>query len=329
MSSYLIKSLQSTSRQRYLLWHATTPGDNRETKTPDGSSTYAPLGFQALALFLAVLAAGLIGAPERSIEAGFAAVPSSALVTSLFRILGSIYLVAAACCRRLASAARSGRLSSDTYKRLSLGVVGSGAASLVVLGLFNTPVHTSLPLKILLLVTYGVSIIVPFLFSELSVPAGPPTGNPTASSLVYRCAFYGSILLLPALFSAFYGPRDPSVLATSVGVLGRFTISLIAAGYLLVTTVYRVLQDAAQRGRLGASTFKALNWAVIVLNSTIMGHILFGLYHGVVALPPNSSVWLSAIHPFTQKWGELYLLAYSLFIPVLAIVSLFNAMTAR
>lgn len=325
----MTKNRSTTSRVNYQRRHATSQGDDHGANTTEGKSSYAPLAFQGLALIHTVLAASLIASPERFVAAAFAAVPSGALITSLFRILGSIYLVAAVCCRRLASAARSGRLSSDTYKRLGLGVMGTGVATLIVFALFSRSIYMSLPFKLLLLVTNGVSTLVPWIFFELSLPPRPTTANSTPSSFVYRCAFYSSLLLLPALVNTFHGPQDPSAVLTPVGILGRYAISLIAAGFLLVSSVYRVLQDAAQRDRLGASTFKALNWAVFVLTSTVLGHVLLGIYHGVLMITPNAYVGLSTKQLFTQKWGEIYILAYLIFIPVVMTVSLRNAVKAR
>jgi hypothetical protein len=89
-----------------------------------------------------------------------------------------------------------------------------------------------------------------------SAPAGP-------LALCALCA-----KLRTALWSSPYLSRAPScvccivqngLLLVPMGTLGNAVARVTSVGYLLLSLVLFILKDAAQRGRLGASTFKQLN----------------------------------------------------------------------
>lgn len=68
-----------------------------------------------------------------------------------------------------------------------------------------------------------------------------------------------TVWALNHLVSPHLNACQDGLLLVPLGALGETLVSATGVGYALAATVLYTLKDAALRGRLGASTFKALN----------------------------------------------------------------------
>ena len=67
------------------------------------------------------------------------------------------------------------------------------------------------------------------------------------------------VLTYSAQPSPCWHPRQDGLLLAPLGLLGESLVAVNGVGYALGAVVLFTLKDAAARGRLGASTFRALN----------------------------------------------------------------------
>lgn len=236
------------------------------------------------ALFWLLLVSGLaqVVAPTRVVELAFAASPLP-VVVGLVRLLGSSFTVAALATYCLQDAAFNSRLGSATYQRLGLGLMWWAIASLVVL--WASPAkpllrpHLALS-GVLALVAVGTGVLYNdtskhglhplhlakgFLSSFAQLLA--PPSNPWAAA--YGAASVAAGAAATALWAGTSGTAwvpaplaHAALLVAPLGTIGRLVAQLLGAGTLLAAVVLFVLKDAAERGRLGASTFKTLNVGV-------------------------------------------------------------------
>eukprot|EP00887_Chlorella_sp_A99_P004436 scaffold30.g4436.t1 len=221
-------------------------------------------------------------APTRVVELAFAASPLP-VVVGLVRLLGSSFTVAALATYCLQDAAFNSRLGSATYQRLGLGLMWWAIASLVVL--WASPAkpllrpHLALS-GVLALVAVGTGVLYNdtskhglhplhlakgFLSSFAQLLA--PPSNPWAAA--YGAASVAAGAAATALWAGTSGAAwvpaplaHAALLVAPLGTIGRLVAQLLGAGTLLAAVVLFVLKDAAERGRLGASTFKTLNVGV-------------------------------------------------------------------
>lgn len=274
------------------------------------------------------LGAAFLGAPNPVIELAYAATPTL-LMGGMVRALGAVHLLAAIVTSALSDAAHHDRLNSDTYKRLNLGISLWGVASLAAF--FNSPVAATFNAQIVYGSVLGAAAFVaPVLSKGLFAPLPPlPSLLPLISARrIYNlggsaaAVFAGTVLWSAVSL----GVPSVSYLAAPLGVLGTLAVQLLAAGAVLLTFVLMSLEDAARRGRLGASTFKSLNWGVALVGGVIAALAEKGVRVGLLkAWPPLPTTANELLARWTDVFSEY---AFGLTV-IVALFSLFKAVTAK
>lgn len=212
----------------------------------------------------------------------------------------------------LADALEHGRLGSETYQRLLTGVVlGLLATVAVVRG--SAPYLAGLPGLLLPSILVGTTFA-----SVLVAETGMTVGQTVARlcSLALGCvtkliAITGSVSAFYAAAAAATGglavallgwPYHPAlgsgILSTTGGALGGFLKQLLGISLLQAWVALVTLKDASDRGRLGASTFKALNKAAAASCAAQAGVIGYGLLRspgGLAAAPPAAVLVLAVL----------------------------------
>lgn len=277
----------------------------------------------------------MLVAPNPVIELAFAATPTL-LVGGLVRVLGTVHLLAAIAASALSDAAHHDRLTSDTYKRLNLGMSLWGAASLAAF--LNSPVAPTFNAQILYgSVLCAAAFGAPLLSKGLFAPSPPlPRFLPLISAQrIYNlggsaAAVFAGTVLWSAVRS---GVPSVSYLAAPLGPLGTLALQLLGAGALLLTFVLMNLEDAARRGRLGASTFKSLNWGVAFVGGCTALLAEKGTRAGLLKawppLPGLLKAWPTTGNELLARWTDIFS-EYAFCVTVIvALFSLFKAMTAK
>ncbi|KAL4428567.1 hypothetical protein ABPG77_008879 [Micractinium sp. CCAP 211/92] len=238
------------------------------------------LGFSGLALAVA---------PSQAVRFLWGACPSL-LVAGLARALGSTLLLAAVCANCLKEASEKDLLRSDTYKRLNLGLMWWGAATALALWLAPAlPLRYALGAWTALLaatsahaaLTYhetseqGEGLNPIFLarqsLSSLGNLASYANGPHAAVYAMYAYGLAAKVAIAAVVAILLHGQlklAQDGLLLAPLGALGETLLPANAVGYALAAVVLYTLKDAAGRGRLGASTFKALNIGVAVVAIT-------------------------------------------------------------
>ncbi|EFJ44446.1 hypothetical protein VOLCADRAFT_106429 [Volvox carteri f. nagariensis] len=235
--------------------------------TPKNQST----AFTALAATSAILAVLSIVEPEAVLHLALPkAIPSDLDITFL-RIVGVTLAASAAVEYSLKHAAESQLLKSATYQRLMSACVLKSAGFLAVL-LINTPatfrlwnplVWMSYACTAVAAGTINLSVISHTSGKGLAPPPldlGAPQ-NSTSWGYTVCIALY--LLTVVACFA----PEVEGTLFTGdpYSAITPLVKGVWAPGFLLAGVMSYVLKDAADRGRLGASTFKNLNLGLAAL----------------------------------------------------------------
>jgi len=191
------------------------------------------------------------------------------LAEHLCRLIGCALLPATAACVSLRdAAAHPGRLESATYKRLNLALFVS---TLLLAGLARAP---------LLVAPAAVFAAGLQLTSPAKLGAWPgrllQLAGTEASGLValfsspapnFAAGFYAALVasLLSAILLTVAAPAivlNQLTVLPSVLQMSPATLRLLAATLIPSLAAAVALADAARRDRLGASTFRLLNWAL-------------------------------------------------------------------
>ncbi|GBF90539.1 hypothetical protein Rsub_03535 [Raphidocelis subcapitata] len=240
----------------------------------------------------AVLAAGALAkaalgaaAPQLLLSFSLGAAAVTPLNTALTGAAAAVGWIYAAWLLALREAALHGRLASDTYKRLSLGMLGLAAviAELRVrcahTGAFEAgPFGSDLMLIITIAAVSAVALLASKLYSAGSGGRSPLEDARAAAAGVvagvaaclqrpaniYSAAYAFHALTSLLGFCLLYPTSLAPLLPGGVDALGYYLSRAIGAGMLLQGVTAFTLKDAADRGRLGASTFKLLNLALMV-----------------------------------------------------------------
>lgn len=261
-----------------------------EAQSPDSSGTsfvdYA-LGqgtYQLLTGVLAVWSVAFVFAAPLIGEKmyGMTLLPFAELA---FRSMGALLLIPAGLCYTLQSAVAENRLDSPTYKRTSLAVALSLLAmcgfkffqlsqGLVMndLGVWLNSVIQVLP-TVAFIKVYGMSTmqdIIPGFISGVTSLFQPDNIN---------AAIY-SVLSAGTMAYALIAMISPSSLASfmltqSVDSFGKLLIRDLGAATFLLSIALFTLKDAADRGRLGFTTFKNLNIAAFLTAVAKIGSTVY------------------------------------------------------
>lgn len=316
-------------RANTLVVHARDPSTinySAEELAGEGSSKAA--AYKALAAALSVVGVALIFAPQKAIEVAYAAAPTPLLV-HLAQMYGAVHVLAFNMASCLADAASHARLNSETYQKLNSGLMLWGVAALIAFT--QAPVAAAANA-----VLYGYGAV---LGASVAVPAVCANGFAAklpkllplhifAASTAYMLgaiatAGFGAFVLLSTL-------GHPVAISTAwvkapLGPLGVTMLRLLGSGSILAFFVLITLADAAKRGRLGASTFKALNWATAALTTAILTVAYIGTGLNTVNLSAALPTSLAAVN----SWADVVVAAQLLTVPLLAVVSLYQALTAK
>jgi hypothetical protein len=274
---------------------------------PDGAALAAAL--RSVEWATRLLGFALLVAPVKLLELAFLATPGNA-VTGLAYVLGGSLLLVAVVAQRLADAALGGLLASATYKRLSLGLAGWGAVSAIAA--FSGPVALAAAAWGSVIVLAGAAMAVggasyraaadrPLLEEPAAVGRALLGALPglvsysSVSTAVYSLGAKASALLVAACWTGGVPVVRQGLLAVPVGPLGLTLLRFQAAALLLLAVVLYTLADAATRGRLGASTFRALNAGVGA--AALAGALLAARWvqQGVLVLGPSAPAAVRAL----------------------------------
>jgi len=300
-----------------------------------GNSGNKALVYRALAATLAVIGIALLVAPSRSLQLTFAASPTT-LISGLTHALGSIHILAAIAANCLSDAASHARLTSETYKRLNLGLVSWGVATLAAYYKVSSGSNAAVALANSHIAFYALYTATSFLPVILAGKAGlfaplPPAPRLrplfTAQRLYSLAATAVATFAIAVGYSLFRpGVLSVSWLAAPLGSLGSTLVTFLGCGALLAYQVLVTLEDAARRGRLGASTFKALNWGVAFLSGSIMALAETGVKANVIKLWPAMP---QTAAEFFARWPDVFSEFALGIVVILGCFSLYSAIAAK
>ncbi|KAF8058867.1 hypothetical protein HT031_005435 [Scenedesmus sp. PABB004] len=225
----------------------------------------------ALAALHGALGAATTLAPAWSMQLlGFAPTPAP---TGQLQIAGAYCFLIVSCLLCLKDAALHGRLGSDTYKRLGLGVMYQCVVFAVLLAK-NRTIFTSATLGVGGAVFLGTALVAARVYAAgtggFSLPAvvrGFAAGvADLARPKTLLSGFYAlcAALALYQFFWQFPAPGTPLFLLDE-GAAAVMLKQARGGGMLLAGVVWATLKDAADRGRLAASTFRTLNLAMALV----------------------------------------------------------------
>ncbi len=294
------------------------------------------LVYKALAVVLFTTGAGLMVAPTRALQLTFAASPTT-LISGLTQALGAVHILAAIATNCLADAASHARLSSETYKRLNLGLFTWGAATLAAYYKVSSAAKAAVVLastaQMPFYALYTAAALLPVILAGKVGIFAPLPPAPRMRPLFTARRLYSLAATAAAIFAIAvgYDVYRPGVLgvtwlAAPLGALGSTLTMFLGCGALLAYQVLVSLEDAARRGRLGASTFKALNWGVALLSGTVMALAETGVKTKVIKLWPAMP---QTAAEFSARWPDVFS-EFALGVAViLGCFSLFSAIAAK
>lgn len=291
--------------------------------------------YGVMSLSLAYAGVMLLSSPSQAFEYLFQATPSK-MLSGLLMVLGAQQLVGAVTLASLSHAAFGFRLSSNTYKRLNVGMILWGLSCLVaysrgplmdwslvskaILGLFA--VVAAIPLAC------SEGLFVPVYFKVRLLPKF--TAEEAYKLGVMAAAGFGSLVLYTSLFGSTHVPL--TVLTVPLGSVGQLALQLIMCGMIPIIQVLFSLMDADRRGRLAASTFRALNLVVAGFSCVV----LTTLHNGTVtkAGPKLGTILQMPSIPKTatgvlMAWPDILFWIGTGVMALLAVVSIYQSIFAR
>jgi hypothetical protein len=269
------------------------------------------IAYRALSVALAGAGAALLYDPSKALEVAYAAC-GTPLVFGLARALGAVHLLAAIVAHTLADAASHSRLSSETYKRLNCGLAAWGTLSLAIL--YTAPVALAPVAQ----AAYGAVLaaaatLPPALGKGLLAPLPPPPrmANMFTSQRLYSMAGTVMAVFVGTVAYAYFYPGALGSVSwltavskkVPLGALGATLLRLLGSGAVLTLAVLGTQEDAARRGRLGASTFKALNWGLAALSCTVLALTEAGMKAGILSF---KRIELSSFSDLQAQWLDVF-----------------------
>lgn len=258
-----------------------------------GLNQRAISAYGAMLAFFAAWGFALLVVPTWVVESTWQACPTEAL-TSALRMCGATSLTVLATINRLKAAGEGDRLGSDTYRRLNLGVIGFALCGIVAelaCRAINPPGHMFPGIFLLSVVAVLAARIVsqssqkPVAALVAADALALVTPGKTSAEWGYWAVALGTLCLAAAKMLA------PDVMArelfsSAVGILGRHYLQMAGAATLVSLAAALALKDAAHRGRLAASTFRALNVGLTSTAILQLALVVHSLIIGVGSLTP-------------------------------------------
>ncbi|KIZ02272.1 hypothetical protein MNEG_5686 [Monoraphidium neglectum] len=252
------------------------------TATGDAEAAFAHdrnfLGGVCTLLAAVVLLKGAAGAvaPDQLLGRSLGVSSVGTLNAALTSMATSVCWIYAAWLVVLKEALDHNRLGSDTYRRLALGLAVLSAALLAMVVRYRDILSTGLLSEPALLGVSSASLALIFWVSNRLYQIGSGGRGVLADagraaqqfvSDVASCIrvppnFYSEGPLPLALFIGLFAARRVPLLPGGLDYVGRYLMQASAAGTWLIGITAFTLKDAADRGRLGASTFRLLNLAL-------------------------------------------------------------------
>jgi hypothetical protein len=272
-----------------------------------------------LALMLAGTGAILLLKPVHALQMAYAT-KGTPLVILMIQVLGAIHLMGGFATNALANAASHGRLSSAIYKHLNSGLASWGTFSLATL--YFSSLALTYSVRMVYLASLAAAVVLPVALGKVLHPSDNAKLSSYRSKewqeLAYMYGIAASIANMLALFVAFmfffpgtsFAPIWLTAKAVSakvpLGAAGITVLRLLGSGTLLVTAVFNVLQFGAERRRLGASTFKALNWGIAILTGNLIWFVMTGQELGLIDYKPLPVDSLADIlRSMLPQWKEI------------------------
>eukprot|EP00240_Pyramimonas_obovata_P002243 CAMPEP_0118928404 /NCGR_PEP_ID=MMETSP1169-20130426/5659_1 /TAXON_ID=36882 /ORGANISM="Pyramimonas obovata, Strain CCMP722" /LENGTH=450 /DNA_ID=CAMNT_0006870359 /DNA_START=62 /DNA_END=1414 /DNA_ORIENTATION=- len=259
-----------------------------KAETPKNTATggFAGSVYNVLLLTFAVTSAAMLLAPGILLE--YMQVPFTAATPLFLRVLGAVQLYGVTASYVLKEAADNDRMGSNTYKRLNLGMIANAMGMMA----FKATAEQAWAAAGLALSTpymvwgslVSLALIMPLYIYTESESETPLAQIPTvlvAGAIDFPKALlksanniskaYASLTVLSIASAAImiYAPFGSMQMFFKVAldtacVLDTLLIQSIACNLLLFAAALFALQDAANRDRLAASTFRALNLTLAV-----------------------------------------------------------------
>ncbi|GBF87400.1 hypothetical protein Rsub_00111 [Raphidocelis subcapitata] len=285
---------------------ATAPGPAPD-EPPAAAAGEPPLA-TALGVLSAVCAAKALAgaiAPAALLAAILGQGAVNPASTALMGVVASASWLVAAWLQALKDAALHDRLASGTYKRLALGLLYV-AAGMAVTNLRFAPtlgpllvcgslgalgVACALGAHLWSLGSGGASVlgaqrdILKAAAADVAACVSKPAG-------VFGAYYALQALSCLALFLWLFPTNATPLFPDGLTAAGSYLTRCSAAGLALVGVTAFTLKDAADRGRLGASTFKLLNLA---LAATIAQQVWFFYTLGGAGVALNDGMWRGII----------------------------------
>ncbi|WIA19308.1 hypothetical protein OEZ85_003941 [Tetradesmus obliquus] len=284
-----------TTAPRFVRQPSTTSSRGRQLKpllhTPvaasasDGASSSSPAAvllaspeqqksaYSALTLVHSAAAGATCFVPGWAMANLFDWLPTTATAMQLVIAPGAYLWLIVACLVCLKEAAAHGRLSSDTYKRLNLGVMYQSIV-FAALAIRERALLTKPSLMCCLALLGATAFVAGRVYAVSAGGFSLPTiiksflGNlrDLIAPKTLVSGFYSlcAALALYMFFWQFPSPGTPLFLLDE-GPVAVLLKQARGGGMVLAGIVWYTLKDAADRGRLAASTFRQLNLAMAVV----------------------------------------------------------------
>lgn len=218
----------------------------------------------------------LVLAPRGVVELAWAATPN-AVVSSFARLLGCTFLLVGvvAHCRQAARA-----LPAAQWGLTAL----AAATALLGAGVYQRSSPRGLD---------PVYLVEQFLESAKQLSVYSQAKSPLLPAYTYGIMSRAAFLLGISLLMGTARLAQGSMLNMPLGVLGHGILHSWAVGLLLLSTVLFTLKDAAIRGRLGASTFRALNLGTAAVSTVTVATMLLAVIYGTVNM--RLATWVKTV----------------------------------
>lgn len=296
----------------------------------------APMTYLLLTVAHAALGLYMLLRPEAVILTVYAASAGNSLVTSLMTMMGGMHLYAAAFSHALHGAAENSRLDSTTYRRLAFGLGSWSFVSMAVIAFAGCQLGTVYANAYAAL--FCATIIAQFVCAHGQF-ADFVKWKPLQLSLTQNAYGFGQLfaaLAIVAVWLQFLNPTGflgaqlgaLSWITIPAGSLGKEFVLFLSGGACMVYSAYSTLLDAAQRNRLGASTFKLLNLSTGLLG-LLWGYVAYSLFKEGSMVTLCFKEVFSSFASYTGHIADVFSFKASALFTIVGVVCLYQYVMAK